>query len=386
MDYIIDNNILIAIKLLKSNGYEAYIVGGAIRDLILDLPINDYDIASNITLEKAIELFSNYKIQLYSNKRTLGVRINHTFFELSSFKGLTIEDDLLDRDFSINSIAYDIDKGIIDPYNGLYDLSKRIIRTINEPDIVFKKDPLRILRAIRFSIEKNFTIDLKTYKSMFLNKELLNNVKKERIQREFDSILLSDTPSKYLLEYKDILEVLISKIKNINSFIVIDNIRNNIDYRLLSFCYLLNDIDYTLELLSVFCYNQALINKIIHVLSFINYNLEENNESILLFLSLFGLSDIEYYFALKRAIALANGEEIYIIDNIANIARYLMLEGKIVELRNLRIKRKDLVQLGYDEMVIDKVLNIMLEKVIKKELPNDRKILFEYACKLKYDI
>ena len=221
---------------------------------------------------------------------------------------------------------------------------------------------------------------------MFLNKELLNNVKKERIQREFDSILLSDTPSKYLLEYKDILEVLISKIKTVNSFIVIDNIRNNIDYRLLAFCYLLNDIDYTIELLRVLRYKQALINKIIHVLFFINYNLEENNESILLFLSLFGLSDIEYYFALKRAIALANGEEIYIIDNIANIARYLMLEGKIVELRNLRIKRKDLVQLGYDEVVIDKALNIMLEKVIKKELPNDRKTLFEYACKLKYDI
>ena len=138
MDYIIDNNILIAIKLLKSHGYEAYIVGGAIRDLILDLPINDYDISSNITLDKAMELFSNYKIQLYSNKRTLGVKINHTFFELSTFKGLTIEDDLLDRDFSINSIAYDIDKGVIDPYNGVYDSAVAVYNKNKEVDIEAK--------------------------------------------------------------------------------------------------------------------------------------------------------------------------------------------------------------------------------------------------------
>jgi len=383
MDYLIDNNIIKAIKILKDNGYEAYIVGGAIRDLILDLPISDYDIASNISLENAYVLFKEYSPKLYSNGITMGAVINHTHFELSSYKGKTIEEDLYERDFSINSIAYDIDNGLTDPYNGIYDLSKNILKTVKNPIDVIKKDPVRILRALRF-ISRGFIVDDNLYKVMNEYAYLLKDIKRERIRKELDFILLSKNPSVILSKYKSILKEIIPSIDNIINFGIIDIIRNDLAYRLTAFCYLLHDDIY--NLLKGLYYPISLINQVIHVTDFMDYSLGLNKEQILTFLFEFGLDDIEIYFALKRAEKLANNEEIYDIDSITTIARGLMLDGKIVTKKNLKIKANDLRYLGYKEEDIDKALNIIIKKVVHNELPNVRKVLFDYACRLKYDI
>ena len=140
------------------------------------------------------------------------------------------------------------------------------------------------------------------------------------------------------------------------------------------------------NLLKGLYYPISLINQVIHVTDFMDYSLGLNKEQILAFLFEFGLDDIEIYFALKRAEKLANNEEIYDIDSITTIARELMLDGKIVTKKNLKIKANDLRYLGYKEEDIDKALNIIIKKVVHNELPNVRKVLFDYACRLKYDI
>ena len=105
-NFPINQNILYALKKLEDNGFEAYIVGGAVRDFILDLDVSDYDIVTNATLDEAIEVFKEYECKKYISKGiTIGVKLNHTYFELSTFKGKNIEEDLSNRDFSINSLA-----------------------------------------------------------------------------------------------------------------------------------------------------------------------------------------------------------------------------------------------------------------------------------------
>lgn len=385
MDYLIDKNIIFAINILKDNGYDAYIVGGAVRDLILDLPISDYDIVSNISLTEAKELFIKYNPKIYSNKITLGVRINHTFFELSSYKGNTLEEDLLNRDFSINSIAYDIDNGLIDPYNGIYDLSKKIIKTIREPKEVIEEDPIRILRALRFMEQKNFKIDESLNNIMNKYAYLLKNVKNERINKELDAILLSKTPSYYFINYKEVFNNLFDEL-DYNKISIIDNIKSNLVFRLTALSYLFHDIEYVRFILEKYCYKYSIINQIIHVLEYIDYNLLPNEDIILEFLFKFGLEDLDLYFGLKRAILLANNDEIYVLDDIASITRNLIKEDKIITYKNLRIHNNDLIKLGYKEEYIDIALRIILKKVIQKELPNDRKVLFDFACRLKYDL
>ena len=384
MDYIIDNNIILAIKMLHDNGYDAYIVGGAVRDLILDLPIADYDIVTNASLNIAKEIFIKYNPKLYSNNITLGVGINHTFFELSSYKGNTLEEDLLNRDFSINSIAYDIDKGLIDPYNGIYDLSKKIIKTIKDPKIVIEEDPIRILRALRFMEEKKFNIDSKLNLAINKYAYLLKNVKNERINKELNAILLSRCPSYYFINYKNVFMTLFDKY-DIENITIIDNIKSSLVFRLTALGYLFKDISYTKFILEKYAYKNSVINQIIHILEYIDYQLFPNEDNILEFLFKFKLEDLDLYFGLRRAILLANNMEIYEMDLIASIARKLILENKIITNANLRIHKKDLINLGYKEEDIDKVLLIILKKVINKELVNDRDKLFDYACKLKYD-
>lgn len=385
MDYIIDNNIILAINILKDHGYDAYLVGGAVRDLILDLPIKDYDIVSNISLEEAKILFNKYNPKIYSNKITLGVRINHTFFELSSYKGNSLEEDLLNRDFSINSIAYDLEKGLIDPYNGIYDLAKKRIKTIRNPKVVIKDDPIRILRALRFKEEKKFIIDDTLNEAIIKYSYLLKNVKNERINKELNAILLSITPSYYFNNYKEVFNNLFDKL-DYQKITILDNIKNDLVFRLLALSYLFYDIEYTRFILEKYCYKCSIINQIIHVLEYIDYELILDENNILNFLFKFGIDDLDLYFGLRRSILLSNNKEIYELDDIANMARNLILNDKIITNKNLRIHSKDLINLGYKEDNIDKAIKIILKKVIQKELPNDRKKLFDYACKLRYDL
>ena len=158
----VNPNIILALNMLHEAGFDAYIVGGAVRDFILDLPVSDYDIATNANLDQAMEVFKDYECKKYISKNiTIGVKLNHTYFELSTFKGNTIEEDLSNRDFSVNSLAYDPNIGLIDPYHGLSDLVSKRLRTIRDIDIVIKEDPIRILRAIRFYESRGIKLDSK---------------------------------------------------------------------------------------------------------------------------------------------------------------------------------------------------------------------------------
>ncbi len=200
-----NKNIIKIGKIFKKNNYEFYLVGGALRDLLLNKQPCDFDFATNATPEEIITLFPN-NIKTGIKHGTIGIIFNKKIFEITTYRiekeyennrtpkqveyTKNLIKDLERRDFTINAIAMDIfNFKIIDCYNGKKDLNKKIIRCIGNSNKRLEEDALRILRAARFSSTLNFKIEKNTLISMKYKKENILMISKERIKNEFHKLL-----------------------------------------------------------------------------------------------------------------------------------------------------------------------------------------------------
>ncbi|MFO8165407.1 MAG: CCA tRNA nucleotidyltransferase [Desulfatiglandales bacterium] len=190
---------MISERLIKS-GYQAFIVGGAIRDSLLGCQINDWDVATNATPNIIRGLFPELtSFTLKHGTVTLVSQGRH--FELTTFRGIdgfssSIDEDLAHRDFTFNAIAYDINaKRIIDPFGGQRDIEEKLVRAVLNPSQRFQEDPLRIMRAIRFSLELGYSIEPETLIAIQSMAQTIDTVAKERIRDELLKILMVKKPS-----------------------------------------------------------------------------------------------------------------------------------------------------------------------------------------------
>ena len=195
--------ILDILKTLNSNGFEAYVVGGCVRDYLLKIPCHDYDITTNAKPEDILSLFKKC-IPTGIKHGTITV-ISDTPVEITTFRTEseytdhrhpdkvkfvdTIEEDLARRDFTVNAMAYNPLTGIIDPFNGKEDLKNKIIRAVGNPDKRFQEDALRMMRAHRFCAKLHFTMEEETRAAISRNKDLLQCISVERIRDELTRIL-----------------------------------------------------------------------------------------------------------------------------------------------------------------------------------------------------
>lgn len=207
------------IKKLNDIGFLAYYVGGSVRDAILCKEVKDIDIATNAKEELINSIFKNQTV-ISEKYKVIKLKIEDEIFELSSFRkdgayldgrhpvftGTgSIEEDAARRDFTMNAVYFDpILYEFKDYFTGISDINKKIIRVIGNPNIRFKEDKLRILRAVRFASELDFIIEEKTYFSMLNTINKLEGISKERILEEFNRILLSKTPSNALTYLYDL--------------------------------------------------------------------------------------------------------------------------------------------------------------------------------------
>jgi len=185
---------------LRGAGYEAYIVGGAVRDMIHGRPLSDWDVATNASLQEIRALFSGTtNFSLHNTTVTLVYKGRH--YEVSTYRsvkntGKTILEDLSHRDFTINAMAYDVVSGVVlDPHGGKRDIECRLVRAVEEPEERFKEDPIRLLRAIRIANELGFTIEKGTMDAISGMTELIGTVAVERIRDELVKILACRKPS-----------------------------------------------------------------------------------------------------------------------------------------------------------------------------------------------
>ncbi|MBM7643102.1 CCA tRNA nucleotidyltransferase [Streptococcus loxodontisalivarius] len=203
---------------IKSAGYEAYFVGGSVRDALLDRPIHDVDIASSSYPQETKAIFD----------RTVDIGIEHGTvlvldqggeYEVTTFRTedvyvdyrrpssvnfvRSLEEDLKRRDFTVNAFALDENAQIIDKFNGLADLDKKLLRAVGKAEERFNEDALRIMRGLRFSASLDFDIEATTFKAMQTHAPLLEKISIERSFIEFDKLLTAPHWKKGLQAFKD---------------------------------------------------------------------------------------------------------------------------------------------------------------------------------------
>ena len=235
MNIKLPKDVIYILQRLENSGYSAYVVGGCVRDALLDNAPQDWDICTSALPPQVINTFSDYRVIKTGIKHgTVTLMLNSNMYEITTFRTekdysdnrrpdtvefvADIKEDLSRRDFTVNAMAYNPKQGLIDLFFGLDDLDMHIIRTVGNADVRFNEDALRILRALRFSAKLCFNIEKSTAASVHRNKGLLNNIAAERILSEFKQLLLSENAVNVLREYYDVISVFIPEISPMVGF------------------------------------------------------------------------------------------------------------------------------------------------------------------------
>ena len=223
------------IHALQKSGYEAYVVGGCVRDSILNRPVHDWDICTSATPEEMLEVFKDKRIIPTGLKHgTITVINGDGQYEITTFRTdgeysdnrrpdsvtfvKNLYEDLQRRDFTINAMAYNDEEGLIDPFNGMEDIKYKKISCVGCAEDRFGEDALRILRAIRFAAQLEFTIMPGTDWEIHKQYKNLENISIERINSEFCKIASSDDFCVELLLYKDVFSLFIPELKDMFDF------------------------------------------------------------------------------------------------------------------------------------------------------------------------
>ena len=390
------------INKIYENNYEAYIVGGCVRDAILGFEPNDYDITTSASPNTIQEIFKDFKcIETGIEHGTVSVVIEDEIFEITTYRiegeykdhrrpdkvDFTdrLEEDLKRRDFTINAMAYNEKKGLIDLFGGKEDLNNKIIKTVGNPYDRFNEDGLRMIRAIRFSSKLNFTIEKETLKAIYDKSFIINNISLERITDEFTKIILSDKPEniKYLFETK-LLKYLnisneddIGKLKQFyNEIVILKKINKNLEKRLAL-------LDYIVEKNNINC--KSFCNELIYSKKIIkNHNiiltLLKNIEidhldkvEIKKILSGVDRNLLEEYLDISRIIYDKEKK----VDEIIDILSEIEENNECYIIKNLKVNGRDIMSLGYKNKEVGEVLNYLLEIVIEDYTLNKKDVLIK---------
>ncbi|WP_026689512.1 CCA tRNA nucleotidyltransferase [Alteribacter aurantiacus] len=176
------------IRKLHAKGYEAYAVGGAVRDRLMNQPVRDVDVSTNASPQEVIGVFSK-AIEVGLEHGTVLIPVKGTPIEVTTFRGKNIIGDLGCRDYTINAMALDKNGQVIDPFKGEDDLKKKILRAVNDPNERIFEDPLRMLRAYRFVFLFNFKIEKRTQEAIHVHASLISSIAKERAALELEKML-----------------------------------------------------------------------------------------------------------------------------------------------------------------------------------------------------
>lgn len=220
---------------LRENGFEAYVIGGAVRDILLSKTPGDYDIATSALPSEVTAVFGEEKSHPTGiSHGTVTVVSEGMPVEVTTFRvdgdytdsrhpedvhfTRSLKEDVRRRDFTVNAMALDEDGTVIDYFGGIKDLKKRVLRTVGDPKERFEEDALRILRALRFSAEYGFSIEKSTSEEIFRQKDSLLLLSAERIWKEFSRLICGPFCAPILRKYFDVFKVILPEIAPMQGF------------------------------------------------------------------------------------------------------------------------------------------------------------------------
>ena len=425
-------------ELLAQSGYESYLVGGAVRDLLLGSTPADFDLASSATPAQMLEVFAGFKtlptgvahgtVTVIHSGRPVEIttyRVDGVYSDSRRpdnvlFSG-SLEEDVRRRDFTINALAMDRYGQVIDYVGGQEDLSNRIIRCVGDPNLRMQEDALRILRALRFSAVLGFPIEEKTRRSLFRYKKLLVRVSAERIWTELSGMICGNWADRVLSHYINILGVVIPEILPMKGFLqhnphhsydvwehTVRVVLNTPPKRSIRLAALFHDSgkpdSFVMDAQGVghFYGHQKISRDIAHnvlvrlksdtrtreqvetLVLWHDINFEPSEKIIRRRLNQFGELMFRDLLALKRADTLAQSEKsLYRLEEQAHIQELLekiLAESACFSMKDLALDGKDLMAIGVSPgREIGKILQAALSAVIDGELANERSTLLGFA-------
>lgn len=428
------------ISVIESAGYEAFAVGGCVRDFIMHRACDDIDITTSAKpdeLERMLSENGIHFIETGLKHGTVTAVINGENYEITTYRTdgdykdsrhpesvefvADIKEDLSRRDFTVNAMAYNERKGIVDLFGGKADLENGVIRAVGDPDKRFKEDALRIMRAIRFASVLSFSVEPETKKAIFDNRKLLKNVSAERIFSELSKLIMGDNVFTVLKDYRDIIAVVIPELEPIfnipqntkwhiynvweHTCKAVDSAPKDLALRL---AMLFHDIGkaytrttdekgtdhfvghqrvsalYTEKALKRLKVPNEIYDRVMFLVPIHDMHIGTEDKKIKKWLSKAGESNLRDLIEVKRADKLAQNPEMteQELENL-NITQSrldkIISDGEPFTVKDLAVNGNDMIALGLQGRQIGEALDNLLEKVIDNELPNEKSALIKYV-------
>ena len=381
-------HITFVLNQLASEGYESYLVGGSVRDMVMNRPIKDWDIA---TSAKPVEVAGLFQKTVLTGEKfgTVTVVLPECSVEVTTFRTednytdsrhpeevnfvSSLEEDLSRRDFTINAMAMSVKGELIDPFDGAGDIVRRIIRCVGGPNTRFSEDALRMFRALRFSAELGFIIEHETLQAIYANAGLAGKVSSERIRVELEKTLMSQRPevAGEMIKIGLLGKFVAVSGKSPGGLEKIANLPAELILRGCAFCGILIKKQY-LKSATELLYNMHLDGKTVkaclHALEIPEFPVER--VEIKRLLSKHGAVTTRCAAAVDDVLNKTDeGKSLYLTDSI-------IASGECVTLGELSITGKDLLEMGHlPGKELGETLKRLLEHVIEKPEDNTKEIL-----------
>lgn len=446
MQFNLNSDVSFILEQLNKNG-NGFLVGGAVRDLIMRRDPGDYDFATDIEYSRLKKIFADYSPkEVGAHFGILLIKVNGKSYEIARFrkeKGVynsrhpkeikfidNIDEDLARRDFTMNALAYSEKTGVIDLYEGKTDIKNGIIRFVGDPNLRIEEDALRIMRAFRFISKLGFILDKKTAEAIHKKRKFLNKISKERIFDELSKILLGSYAKKALCEMKKlgILGFIIPEFKQMKTFKfgsfkeknnlfshIVDTVslcQRDLITRLAALFHDLGKINTrVIDAKGNFFYyghekESALIveEKLRHFKAsndivfsvrnlILNHMILEKDLSIKELKKLImGLGEKNMARLFDLILANTNSKNDLdkekgqiLIDRLKNRIEEIEKMGKIPDIRDISISGVDLINLGFEAKEISKIKNEIYDLILDEKLENEKEVIINYLSE-KYNL
>ena len=428
------------IHTLQNYGHSAYVVGGCVRDSIIDRPIHDWDICTSATPNEMLEIFKDRRvIETGLQHGTITIVINGESYEVTTYRidgiysdnrrpdSVTFTDKLVEdlrrRDFTINAMAYNDTEGLIDPFDGLKDIEWKKIRCVGFARDRFGEDALRILRAIRFSSQLEFAMMPETLYEINQQYKNLENISIERINSEFCKIVSSSNLCVQMVLFQDVFALFMPELKDMFDFP-----QNNPyhDYNVyghtvhavehcesedltVKLAIFFHDIgkphsyqdgkdgirhfkghgrvsaEITDNIMKRLRFDNETRNNVVELVYYHDATFEVGKKYVKRWLNKIGEEQLRRLLKVRKADILGqkpNFEQSRIdkVNNIEQILEEVLKEDECFSLKNLDVNGKDLMSVGYKAgKELGNTLNEILQLVIDGECPNEKEKLLEIA-------